>query len=162
GREDGRCHGSVRALPGPGTKVARIGVGGQDTQRAFTIQDKPLTVEVDLPFDRPEPLVWTQSEDLGEGRTAPPITMLTPPPRATAAKRVLSVIDGSRSMELIGRQRIKQVVHALAGALTRGTEVDAIVFDRTAARVLGAWHAIDATQLAAIDTALDKHIAGNG
>lgn len=162
GREDGRCHGSVRAVPGPGTKVARIRAGAQETQRTFTLTDKPLTIAVDLAFARPEPLVWTQSEELGDGMTAQAITILTPPARATAARRVLFVIDGSRSMELIGRHRVKQLVHALAGALTKGTELDAIVFDRTAARVLGAWHAIDATQLAAIESAIDKHTAGNG
>jgi len=106
--------------------------------------------------------VWTQSEDLGDGMTAEAITLLAPPARATAAKRVLFVIDGSRSMELVGRHRVKQLVHALASVLAKGTEVDAIVFDRTAARVLGGWHAIDATQLAAIESAIDKHTAGNG
>jgi hypothetical protein len=46
--------------------------------------------------------------------------------------------------------------------LPRGTDVDAIVYDRNAARVLGAWKPIDATQLAAIETAIDTHTAGNG
>ncbi|HEX5061597.1 MAG TPA: VWA domain-containing protein, partial [Kofleriaceae bacterium] len=94
--------------------------------------------------------------------TAQAITVLTPPARAVAAKRVLFVIDGSRSMELIGRHRVKQVVHALANVLTRGTEIEAIVYDRSAQRVLGGWQAIDAKQVTAIETMIDAHTAGNG
>jgi hypothetical protein len=53
-------------------------------------------------------------------------------------------------------------VTSIARMLARGTEVEAIIYDRTATRVLGGWKPIDATQLATIETAIDKHTAANG
>jgi hypothetical protein len=162
-REGKPCRGSVHAQPGPGTSVARVRVDRQEVQLpSFTLADKELALDVDLAFKRNEPVVWTQTESLGDGWTAQAITVLAPPGRATGAKRVLFLVDGSRSMELVGRHRVKQLVRALAGMLTRGTEVEAIIYDRSAARVLGAWQPIDAKQLAAIETAIDTHTPGNG
>jgi hypothetical protein len=163
GRDSKPCRGSVHAQPGPSTSVARVRVDGQETaSRTFTLVDRDVAIAVELAFKRTEPLVWTQSEILGDGFTAQAITVLAPPGRATGAKRVLFVIDGSRSMELVGRHRIKQLVRALAGMLTRGTDVEAIIYDRTASRVLTAWQPIDAKQLATIETAIESHPAGNG
>lgn len=163
GRDGKPCRGTVHAKPGPGTSSARVRVAGKEsTTRTFTLEATDLAIDVDLGFARNEPVVWSQTESLGDGWTAQAITVLAPPARATAAKRVLFVVDGSRSMELIGRHRVKQVVRTLAGTLTKGTEVEAIIYDRNAQRVLGAWKPIDATQLAAIETTIDTRIAGNG
>jgi hypothetical protein len=163
-RREGRaCRGSVHAKPGPGATVARVRAAGVESPaRTFLLADKDLALDVDLAFKRTEPLVWTQSESLGDGMTAQAITIVAPPARAAGAKRVLFVVDGSRSMELIGRHRVKQIVTSIARMLARGTEVEAIIYDRTATRVLGDWKPIDATQLAAIETAIDTHTAGNG
>ncbi len=161
---DGKpCRGRVHAKPGPSTSVARVRVGAVESpSRTFTLEDKDLPIAVDLVYRKLEPIVWTQSESIGDGLTAQAITVLTPPARASGAKRVLFVIDGSRSMELVGRHRVKQIVHALAGVLARGTEVDALIYDRTATRVLGSFKTIDAQNLATIETAIDTHTAGNG
>jgi hypothetical protein len=162
-REGKPCRGSVHAKPGPGATVARVRVAGAEhVTRTFTLAATDLALDVDLAFKRNEPLVWTQSESLGAGHTAQAITILTPPARASGAKRVLFVVDGSRSMELIGRHRIKQIVRSIAGMLARGAEVEAIIYDRAATRVLGSWKTIDATQLAAIESAIDTHTAANG
>jgi hypothetical protein len=157
------CRGTVHAQPGPGVSISRVRVAGvESAARTFSLEANDLALDVDLAFKRNEPVMWTQSESIGRGFTTQAITILTPPARASGAKRVLFVVDGSRSMELIGRHRIKQVVHAIAGMLARGTEVEAILYDRTATRVLGKWKPIDATQLAAIETAIDTHTAANG
>ncbi|HEY5925215.1 MAG TPA: VWA domain-containing protein [Kofleriaceae bacterium] len=163
GRAGKPCRGTITAKPGPGATVARVRVAGKESKaRTFSLEANDLTLDVDLAFKRNEPLMWTQSESLGDNLTAQAITIVTPPGRAVGAKRVLFVIDSSRSMELIGRHRVKQVVRALAGMLTRGTEIDAILYDRTAQRVLGSWKTIDATQVAAIETAIETRTAGNG
>lgn len=157
------CRGRVNAKPGPGTSVARVRVAGvESATRTFMLVDADLQLAIDLAFKRNEPVVWSQTESLGSGLVAQAVTILTPPARASSAKRVLFVLDGSRSMELVGRHRVKQIVHALAGVLPKGTEVDAIIYDRTATRVLGEWRPIDATQLAAIESAIETHTAGNG
>ena len=162
-RDDGPCRGSIHPQPGPGATVARVRTGGvESSSRTFTLADKDLVIDVDLAFKRNQPLVWSHTEALGLGYTAQAITVLTPPVRAIGAKRVLFVVDGSRSMELIGRHRVIQIVRALAGMLARGTEIEAIVFDRSATRVLGAWQAIDAKALAAIESAILTRTAGNG
>jgi hypothetical protein len=163
GREGKLCRGTVHAKPGPGATVARVRVGRvESATRSFSLDRTDVALDVDLAFKRNEPLLWTQTEALGKNISAQAVTILTPPARASDAKRVLFVVDGSRSMELVGRNRVKQVVHSIAGMLARGTEVEAIIYDRTATRVLGSWKAIDATQLAAIETAIDTHTAANG
>ncbi|HEY5945839.1 MAG TPA: VWA domain-containing protein [Kofleriaceae bacterium] len=163
GREGKPCRGSIHAQPGPGVSIARVRVAGKESAtRTFSLEAVDLALDVDLAFKRNEPVVWTQTESLGDGWLAQAITVVTPPARAIAAKRVLFVIDGSRSMELVGRHRVKQIVHTLAGVLPRGTDVDAIIYDRAATRVLGSWQPIDAKQLQAIETAIDTHAAGNG
>ncbi|HEX5060769.1 MAG TPA: hypothetical protein VFV99_15480, partial [Kofleriaceae bacterium] len=66
---DGKpCKGSIHAQPGPGTSVARVRVAGQESSsRTFSLEGADLALDVDLAFKRNEPLVWTQSESLGDG-----------------------------------------------------------------------------------------------
>jgi hypothetical protein len=75
---------------------------------------------------------------------------------------VLFVVDSSRSMELVGRHNVKRLVHEIGGALPAGSEVEAIAFDRTAARLLGSWKAATVNNVAAIEDALASRPPGNG
>ena len=161
--QDFKCRGTLHALPGPGTSIARVRAGGSEiSARSFTLGSRDIALDVELAFKRDEPVVWTQTEKLGEGFTAQAITVLAPATKALTAKRALFVIDGSRSMELVGRHNVKAILHSVGSALPTGTQIEAILYDRTAARVLGAWQPVDTKQLAAIENALGSRIAGNG
>jgi len=160
------CHGTVRAVAGPGATIARVRAGkgvGSGGAATFTLEDAAVAIDAELAFARPEPLAWTQREDLGGGWAGELVTVLAPPARTSApvARRAMFVIDGSRSMAMIGAPAISQVVDAVAAALPAGTQLDAIVYDRTAARVLGSWQPADRA-VGAIVAAVAKHAAGNG
>lgn len=158
-----QCRGVLHATPGPGTSIARVRIGGKETTaRTFALAEHPLAIAVELAFRRAQPVVWEQRESLGDGWTAQAITVLTPAAQVPAARRVVFVIDGSRSMELVGRHRVVQVVRAIAGTLPPATSIEAILYDRNASRVFGAWRAPDAQQLAALDAAIMTRKAGNG
>lgn len=157
------CRGVLHATPGPGTSIARVRFAGVESAvRTFSLADTALPIAVDLAFKKSDPVVWTQHESLGDGFTARALTILTPPAKAPVARRVLFVIDGSRSMEIVGRHRVKQLVRAIGATLVPGTGVEAIVYDRTAQRVFGAWHPVDAQQLTALETAIATRTPGNG
>lgn len=157
------CRVFVHATPGPGAKVARIRFDGVDAGgTTYELRDRDLTVAVELAFARRHPVVWTQTESLGNGYTARALTVATPGVRLVGARRAILVIDGSRSMELVGRHDVKKVVRAIAGALPQGSELDAIFYDRTAARVFPSWTQPTATALSTLDTMIDNRPAGNG
>src|SRR5206468_2081965 len=63
---------------------------------------------------------------------------------------------------LVGEPAVAQVVRAIGAALPAQAEVEAVIFDRTPARVLGAWKPADPATLGAIETALHAHVPGNG
>lgn len=177
------CHGTLRATPGPSARIQSLRIAGadqgtQDSRGApgsktatFTLAGDPVALDVDLELAGTEPIVWTQTENLGVGWSATLVTVLAPPIRAPStrdprgdnrATRALFVIDGSRSMDLVGRQKVAQVMHALAAALPSGTSIDAILYDHTAARLLGEFRPPTADTLAALDAGLQGHPAGNG
>jgi hypothetical protein len=158
------CKGTIRATPGPGAAIGKIRVNGADTRGSFVLAGSDVTIAVDLVFSRPEPVVWTQSQDLGNGFTATLVTAIAPPIRSTAipAHRALFVVDGSRSMALVGPHNVARVIHAIGAALPANTQIDAIVYDRKAARVLGDWRPSTADNLAAIETAVKTHVGTNG
>jgi len=109
-------------------------------------------------------VLWTQSEDLADGWTASLVTVVAPPARSNAltAHRALFVVDGSRSMALVGTHNVARIVHELGGALPANTEVEAIVYDRASTRVLGGWKAATSASLTAIEAAVTSHVAANG
>jgi hypothetical protein len=164
------CRGAVRATPGPGARVKDLRIAGTDAgakpTAAFTVAAAPVAIDLELALTGTDPIVWTQTEGLGGGWSATLVTVIAPLVRAPAipsdARRALFVLDASRSMELVGRSRVAQVVHAVASALPLGTVVDAILYDRTAARVLGEFRPATADTLAALDAGLRDHVAGNG
>jgi VWA domain-containing protein len=164
------CHGALRVSPGPGARIRDLRIAGVTAglgpAAGFTLAGAPLAIDVALELAGTSPIVWTQTESLGAGWNATLVTVVAPVIRAAAgaagASRALFVIDGSRSMELVGRPRVAQVMHAVATALPIGTTIDAIVYDRTAARVLGEFRPATAENLAALEAGLRGRPAGNG
>jgi VWA domain-containing protein len=163
---DADCRGTLRATSGPGARITGIRIAGADAgprTAAFRLGDAPAAIDVALDVAGADPIVWTQTEGLGAGWSATLVTVVAPQRRApTGPGRALFVIDGSRSMELVGRPRVVQVMRAVAAALPGGTEVEAIVYDRTAARVLGGFRPATADTLAALEAGVRGHPAGNG
>ncbi len=155
------CRGGVRAEVGPGVAIGKIAVGGL-TPRTFALGTADVQIDIPLTFSGADPVVWSQTEALGSGRTARAITVLAPPARARGHGRALLLVDGSRSMELVGRHNVTRLIHAIAATLPPDDRLEAIVFDRTPVRVLGDFQSNTAATLQAIDDALDKHTAGNG
>ncbi len=164
------CHGTLRATPGPAARIQRLRIAGteqgaQDSRTAtFTLAGAPVALDVDLELAGTAPIVWTQTENLGVGWSATLVTVLAPPirPLGPGPTRALFVIDVSRSMDLVGRPKVAQVVHAVAAALPSGSSVDAILYDRTATRLLREFRPPTADTLAALDAGLQAHPAGNG
>jgi len=160
------CTVRVTTALGPGAKVQQVRAGGTPlvTRPAFQLGTTDLTVDVELAIAPNEPIAWVQSAELGDGLTARAVTVIAPPLRAeTGARHVVFVLDTSRSMELVGRPVVRALVRAIAAALPKGAEVEAILYDRTATRVLGSWQpAGDAATLTAIDKALELRPAVNG
>lgn len=165
-RSDAICHGLVHAAAGPGASIERIRIGHAEAGARATATfdhgaaDTELTAV--LAFKRPTPVVWTQSTPLGDGWLAQAITVVTPAIRSVSARRVLFLVDASRSMELVGRHHVKRLVHEIGSALPAGAEVEAIAFDRTATRILGSWKPATSESVAAIEQALASRPPGNG
>jgi len=158
------CKATIRATPGPGASIGKIRVNGAPSTGAFVVDGSDLLVAIDLELAGDEPIVWTQSEPAGDGTTATLVTTIAPVARSKAAPphRALFVIDGSRSMALVGPGQVSRVVQAVAAALPANTQIDAIIYDRKASRVLGAWSPISASSLKTIDTAILTHVGTNG
>ena len=160
------CKGNFRTTPGPGVTVKRIRVAGAEvgTRSAapFVVDTKDVAIDVDVEVTGKEPVLWSQTQPLADGWNASLVTVLAPRVKATGARRVVFVIDGSRSMELVGRHQVGKVVKALGSALPAGAEVEAIVYDRTATRVFGDVRPATAANLALIETAIARRGASNG
>jgi len=134
-----KCQRSVTVKPLPGASLVRE-------------HDSETEVVAELAYARP--LVWTQTQPLGDGFAARAVTELAPALSAPAAKRVLVLIDGSRSMELVGAPAVAEVVHAVAATVPKDAEVQGVIFDRKPGEVVKGF--------AAIDQALRAHVPGNG
>lgn len=161
------CRATVRATGGPGASIGAIALDGVATKGAtasFVIGSKPVTLDASLVFAGNVPVAWTQSEPLAGGLTATALTVVAPRVRAALqpTRRALFVIDASRSMELVGRQRVSEVLRAIAGALPAGTPLEAIAFDRSAARAFGAWKPSTPETVAGIERFLATRAATNG
>lgn len=161
------CKGTVRATPGPGAAVRKIRVGAAETPggRAapLVLDAQDVAIHVDLDLAGAQPIVWTQTQPLADGWSASLVTVLGPQQVKSASnRRVVFVIDGSRSMDLVGRHNVVKVVNRIGAALPAGSEVEAIVYDRQASRVFGELRPATAPNLAAIEAAIGKRAAGNG
>lgn len=163
------CHGTLTATAGPGASIAHLRAGTGDTRAAgtgklaFVLGDADLALDAELAFARDEPLVWTQRQDLGDGTTAGLVTVIAPPATATSplARRALFVIDVSRSMDMVGDAAVARVVDAVAAAMPAASQLDAILYDRGATRVIGEWTPADRA-MPKIRDALAHHGARNG
>ncbi|MCW5805484.1 MAG: VWA domain-containing protein [Deltaproteobacteria bacterium] len=161
------CRANLRATPGPGATITNVRVGGINTGKggaaAFVMDGKDVVVDLDLDAGgAKEPLVWTQTQPLADGWSASLVTVIGPRVKAAGARRVVFLVDGSRSMELVGRANVGKVVKALGAALPSGAEVEAILFDRTATRVFGDVRPATTSNLAAIEQAIATRTTANG
>ncbi|MEO8700520.1 MAG: VWA domain-containing protein [Kofleriaceae bacterium] len=159
------CKGAVKATPGPGTSVRQIRIGGKDAGRAtalIAVDTLDVSIDVDTDVAGAQPVVWTQTQALADGWNASLVTVLAPRTKAAGVRRVVFVVDGSRSMDLVGRHNVGKVVKALGSALPSGAEVEAILYDRTAKRVFDEVRPANAKNLAVIEDAIAKRVAGNG
>jgi hypothetical protein len=164
------CAGQVTILPGPGATVDAVQVDGVASGRAGVASFvhpslDPLRIVAPLRFASDAPIAWTQVDDLGDGTQAVAVTVAAPPRTAAPGplpRRVLFVIDGSRSMALVGPRAVAQVLRAIAEALPATTEIEAIVYDRRASRVLGGWQLAGPAPVARILDAVAHHAADNG
>lgn len=161
-----KCRGLVQAKLGPGASVERIRLDnveiGVRPTATFELGATDATLSVVLAFKRNEPLVWQQTMPIGDGYSAQAITITTPAIRSASSRRALLVIDGSRSMELVGRHNVQRLVREIGSALPQKAEIEAIVFDRKPTRVLGAWKPATPEAITAIETAVKSHTAVNG
>lgn len=153
------------AMPAGACKVHVTGVKKVSPAAQFDVADKDIKVIGWVDFaGKTQPMVWTQSEALGDGWTAEIATVIAPPHHAdgTGAHRVLFVVDTSRSMDLVGRSAITRVIDAVGATLPEGSQVEAILYDRKAARALGAWQPVGSASLAKITAAITARPALNG
>src|SRR5690606_13809822 len=123
----------------------------------FELGAGDATLTAALAFKRSEPIAWVQTQALGDGYTARATTLVAPSVKSSDSRRALFVIDGSRSMELVGRHNVKRIINAIGTALPQKAEVEAVIFDRAQARVLGGWKPANAATLAAIEAAVGTH-----
>ncbi|HWO25163.1 MAG TPA: VWA domain-containing protein [Kofleriaceae bacterium] len=160
------CKGTVRATPGPGATVRKIRVGSAEAAGAaapLALGDKDVAIHVELAIASAQPLAWVQTQPLADGWSASLVTVLGPPQvKSASSRRVVFVIDGSRSMDLVGRHHVTKLVSRIGAALPAGSEVEAILYDRSAARVFGDLRPATAENLAAIEAAVGKRAAQNG
>ncbi|HEU0035686.1 MAG TPA: VWA domain-containing protein [Kofleriaceae bacterium] len=159
------CKGTLRALPGPGATVQRIAIAGTTagTKAApIVIDASDVVIDVELELPAKQPVVWTQTQPIGDGWNATLVTALAPRITGQSARRVVFVVDGSRSMELVGAARVAKIVRAIGAALPPGSELEAIAYDRTATRLLGKLAPATPQVLADLEAAIARRPAGNG
>lgn len=169
GRDDtsalAACRGVVRATPGPGARVREVRVDGTaagTTRAPITIVRAPLVIDVEIAISGARPIAWTQTQALGAGWSASVVSVLAPRVKPAGTRRVVFVIDGSRSMELVGRPNVAKVIERIGTVLPADAEVEAVVFDRQVTRVFGALRPATPPTFAAITAALAARGASNG
>jgi hypothetical protein len=150
------CKGNVRATPGPGATVKKI------HNAQFALSDKEVTIDVELDVAGDKPIAWMQTQALADGWNASLLTVLGPRVKPAGAKRVVFVIDGSRSMDLVGRHNITKVIERIGAALPRDAEVEAIVYDREVTRVLEGLKPATPQTIATITSVVAHRPASNG
>lgn len=161
----GPCDGTIRATPGPGAAVRAIRVGGASlpgSARRFVVEHQDIELHVDLDLPRPQPIAWLQTQALADGWSASLVTVIAPAAKRATPRRVVFVIDGSRSMELVGRHNIAKVIRQLGATLPAGSDVEAIFYDRRATRLFGESRPATAQSLGAIEAAVGARAAANG
>ncbi|HEY5933001.1 MAG TPA: VIT domain-containing protein [Kofleriaceae bacterium] len=160
------CKGTLRAAAGPGAKVKKIRIGGVEAgargTAPFVVDANAVALDVELEVLGRDPIVWTQTQALADGWHASLVTVLAPRIAPVQAKRVVFLVDLSRSMDLVGRQNIIKVIRAVGNALPAGAEVEAIAYARTAQRVFGEFRTALPGNMAVLEGALLRHPSTNG
>ncbi|HEY4238878.1 MAG TPA: VWA domain-containing protein [Kofleriaceae bacterium] len=165
------CKGTIRATPGPGARVSEIRVDGKPakgTRAPFTVSTVPVELAAMLEMGA-QPILWTQREALGGGWNAQLATVIAPraphaagPPARAGGPAVVFVLDGSRSMELVGHREVARVMRAIVRELPADATIDAVLFGRTAKRALGSLSPAAPEALDKIEAALVGTPASNG
>ena len=148
--------GNVRATPGAGATVKKI------HNAQFVLENKDVTIDVELDIASQTPILWTQTQSLADGWNASLVTVLGPRVKPAGTRRVVFVIDGSRSMDLVGRHNVTKVIDRIGAALPKDAEVEAIIYERYVNRVFGDLKPANAQTIAAISAAVTKHGSTNG
>ncbi len=162
------CRGSVAALGGSGVSVGAVRVDGVPapgrTRGAFTIEDKPVVIEAGVTVAGNDPVAWLQTEKLADGWFASALTVIAPIRRVapTLPRRAVFVIDGSRSMELVGRHHTAHVVSSVASALPAGSRIEAVFYDHAARRLFGELRLVSPDSIAAITREVMSRPSTNG
>jgi von Willebrand factor type A domain len=159
------CRGNIRATPGPGATVKKIHVAGVETAGArasFVVDAKDLAIDVELDVAGTQPIAWTQTQPLADGWNATLLTVLGPRVKPAGARKVVFVVDGSRSMDLVGRHNVVKIIQRLGAALPKDAEVEAVLYDREVTRVFGALRPASTAAITAISDAVAKRAASNG
>lgn len=159
------CKGHVRALPGPGATVRAIRISGTETRGArapLTVDVDDVTIDIELAIAGNRPILWSQTQALADGWHASLVTALGPRVKASGARRVVFVIDGSRSMDLVGRHNVVKVIERIGAALPSGSEVEAVMFDRVATRVFDELRPATPDTITELARTVSGRPAGNG
>jgi hypothetical protein len=160
------CKGTVRAAPGPGASVRRIRVDAAETPAGaaapIALGARSVAIHVELAIAGTAPIAWMQTQPLADGWSAALVTVLAPQTKSASRRRVVFVIDGSRSMDLVGRHHVAKLVNRIGAALPADSEVEAILYDRQASRVFGELRPATPAHLGEIEAAAGKRAAGNG
>jgi hypothetical protein len=134
------CRATLHATPGPGATFGKVRANGVALRAGtFSIQADPVTLDVEVSIAGRAPIAWLQHDMLGAGWNAGLVTVLAPATSRELPKHAIFVIDASRSMDLVGSRSVATLVRTLADALPRGTDVAAIGYHRTAARLYDGW-----------------------
>lgn len=152
-----KCVVRVHATVGPGASLVKVRPGA-----VTELADPPLSIDIEFAIAGNDPVVWTHSQRLIDDWQASLVTVAAPRLMAAGGRRVVFLLDVSRSMALIGRDRVMQVVRAVAGALPAGTPIEAVAFDRSASRIFGELRPVSPRAIDDIDAALAKRGGTNG
>lgn len=157
------------------TQLGEQSVNAAQGDFSLTASDDETTsteLIVNLRIGNDKPRVVDHVETVG-GCTAHLVSTLWPIPNAAAAmaaattapRRVMLVIDGSKSMDAIGRAPvlglIEQVLNQLAN-VAPNAQIQAVVFDRRVASLLPTWSPNDRATQHALFSALRVRVAQNG
>lgn len=160
------CTASLQVSPGPGATVQHVRIGERLVKSAratFVHADRDVTLFAALAIAGTQPIAWSQSQRLADGQHATLLTVLGPVvPARGGPRRVVFVVDGSRSMDLVGRQHVTALVERIAKSLPSGSEIEAIVYDRKAARVWNELRPASATNIDALTRLLATRGSTNG
>ncbi|MBE7451139.1 MAG: VWA domain-containing protein [Kofleriaceae bacterium] len=164
-RVEARAGGGVRGWAGVRAGGVWLGAGGRVAGGVTGAPpDRELRIEAAPRWSGDAPVLAAAHADLG-GRVVSTLGIYVPHQserRRGPPPRLLFVLDASRSLGDEGRRAAVALVESLGRALPAGTPVEAVLFDRTPRRALGAWAAADRGGLGRVVKALRDAPAAGG